>query len=49
MFTRQAVTFENVTRFGELLSRNSPDVEIGPHASGIRFLGDETNNKGEAK
>ncbi|HBO44844.1 MAG TPA: endo-polygalacturonase [Planctomycetaceae bacterium] len=32
------ITFENVTRFGEPVSADSPDVRIGPHASNVKFL-----------
>jgi len=35
------VTFENVTRFGEPLMADSADVIIGPHASGVRFRGED--------
>jgi hypothetical protein len=34
----EGVVFDNVIRFGELLSLNSSDVIIGPHTSGITFL-----------
>jgi hypothetical protein len=32
------VTFDNVTRFGKPTTADSPDVKIGPHASGVRFV-----------
>jgi Glycosyl hydrolases family 28 len=31
------VAFENVTRYGQLLTANSPDVEIGDYVSGVEF------------
>jgi len=41
--TVENVTFENVTRFGQPTTADSPDVKIGPCASGVRFI--ESNTK----
>ena len=34
----EGVMFENITRFGKPGNADSPDVQIGPHASKVKFL-----------
>jgi alpha-N-arabinofuranosidase len=41
----QDITFDHVVRYGNLLTANSPELEIGPFASGIAFVAAEASRE----